>query len=135
MANHYTGQEGTLYLEISSVSTAIGQLQNISVDYTVNTVESTVMGDSTKTFMAGLKEWTATATISYNPTDQGNINTAINSNAELGFIAYPGTAGAGDPKLSGNVIITGLSVSSSTDALVSGDISMQGTGDLTIGVA
>lgn len=131
MANHYTGQEGTLTVN----SVAIGQLQNISVDYTINTVESTVMGDNSKTFMAGLKEWTATATISYNPADQGAINTAINTDAEVAFLAYPGTSASGDPKLSGNVIITGLSVTSSTDSLVTGDISMQGSGDLTLGTA
>jgi len=131
MANHYTGQEGSLTVN----AVAIGQLQNISVDYTVNTVESTVMGDNTKTFMSGLKEWTATATISYNEAAQGTINTAINTDAEVAFVAYPSASTGGEPKLSGNVIITGLSVSSSTDALVTGDISMQGSGDLTLGVA
>jgi|APSaa5957512535_1039671.scaffolds.fasta_scaffold03974_9 hypothetical protein len=126
----HTGQEGTL----SIGGSAMASLRNYSIASSINTVERTVMGDTSRSFKSNLKEWSGSADIYYDVTDVGIIQSAIDAGVEVALVAYPGgsTAGSADPKLAGNILITGLSVDSSMDGMVTSAISFQGTGDLLI---
>jgi len=126
----YTGQDGSLTIE----GDAVAELRSWSMDLTINTVENTVMTADTKTFKQGLKEWSGSADIYYSTAVAGNILDSVNTGS-VAFIGYPATSGTGDPKVTGNILITGLSINSTLEGMVEASISFQGTGDVTIGTA
>ncbi len=81
-----------------------------------------------KEFIAGLKEWSGT--LSAFPT--GDISTWAPGSSFSAVAFASGSTGA--PKLTGNVIVKSLKISTSVDGVVSAEVSFQGTGTLTYGV-
>lgn len=126
----YTGQDGSITID----GDAVANLRSWSMDYTVNTVESTVMTDDFRTYKQGVKEWSGSADIYYDTTVVGNIEDAITS-GQVAFVGYPSDSGSGNPKVSGNIIVTGISVNSTMEGMVEASISFQGTGSVTLGTA
>ena len=134
----YTGQDGT----ISIGGTAVAEVRSFSVEYTREVIEDTTMGDVARTYKHGLKSFTGSADV-YIDADGTDVNgitsalmdDAIGDNSAVAVILYPAGDTAGNAKLTGSVIITGVSVNSTMDGIVEGTISFQGTGDLTFGVA
>lgn len=125
----YTGQDGTM----SIGGTSVAELRSFSIDQTNNTVEATVMGDDWKTYKTTQYEWSGTADIYMNSTSNNVSNiSAITTGAEAALEAFPGGNTSTYDKLAGNIIVTGLSVSSSMDGIVEATVSFQGTGALTL---
>jgi len=132
MATTYTGQDGSLSIQGS----AVAEVRSFSIDMTTNTVEKTVMGDDWKSHTAIQQEWSGSADIYYNQTS--NLVSGISSitaGNSAAFIGYPAGSTSTYPKISGNIIVTGVSVSSSMDGMVEASISFIGNGAMTIGTA
>ena len=127
MATHL-GKEGTVQVG----SNAIAEIRGFSIDETIDTVEDTSMGDSAKTYLASIKDFSGSVDVIYDETDtNGQTALAVGSSVTLNFA--PEGTDSGDVKLTGTAIVTGKSVSSSFDGLVESTISVQGTGGLTTG--
>ena len=127
MATHL-GKEGTVQVG----SNSIAEIRGFSIDETIDTVEDTSMGDSSKTYLASIKDFSGSVDVLYDETDtNGQTALSVGSSVTLNF-APEGTA-SGDVKLTGTAIVTGKSVTSSFDGLVESTISVQGTGGLTTG--
>ena len=127
MATHL-GKEGTVQVG----SNAIAEIRGFSIDETIDTVEDTSMGDSSKTYLASIKDFSGSVDVLYDETDtNGQTALSVGSSVTLNF-APEGTA-SGDVKLTGTAIVTGKSVTSSFDGLVESTITVQGTGGLTTG--
>ena len=127
MATHL-GKEGTVQVG----SNAIAEIRGFSIDETIDTVEDTSMGDSSKTYLASIKDFSGSVDVLYDETDtNGQTALSVGSSVTLNF-APEGTT-SGDVKLTGTAIVTGKSVTSSFDGLVESTISVQGTGGLTTG--
>ena len=126
----YTGQDGALTIG----GDAVAELRSCSMDLTINTTENTVMKDDTRRYKPGIQEWSGSADIYYSTAVVQNINDSITA-GQVAFIGYPSTDAAGDPKVSGNIIITGISINSTMEGMVESSISFQGTGDVVIGTA
>ena len=125
MATHL-GKEGTVQVG----SNAIAEIRGFSIDETIDTVEDTSMGDSSKTYLASIKDFSGTVDVLYDETDtNGQTALSLGSSVTLNF-APEGTA-SGDVKLNGTAIVTGKSITSSFDGLVESTITVQGTGGLT----
>jgi hypothetical protein len=125
MATHL-GKEGTVQVG----SNSIAEIRGFSIDETIDTVEDTSMGDSSKTYLASIKDFSGSVDVLYDETDtNGQTALSVGSSVTLNF-APEGTA-SGDVKLTGTAIVTGKSVTSSFDGLVESTISVQGTGGLT----
>ncbi len=125
MATHL-GKEGTVQVG----SNAIAEIRGFSIDETIDTVEDTSMGDSSKTYLASIKDFSGSVDVLYDETDtNGQTALSVGSSVTLNF-APEGTA-SGDVKLTGTAIVTGKSITSSFDGLVESTISVQGTGGLT----
>ena len=125
----YTGQDGTMTIG----GTNVAELRSFSIDQTTNTVERTVMNDAWKSYHTTQYEWSGSADIYLSST--GNAVSgigSITSGAEAALVAYPGGATATYDKLEGNIIVTGLSITSSMDGVVEASISFQGTGALAL---
>ena len=127
MATHL-GKEGTVQVG----SNPIAEIRGFSIDETIDTVEDTSMGDSSKTYLASIKDFSGSVDVLYDETDtNGQTALSVGSSVTLNF-APEGTS-SGDVKLTGTAIVTGKSVSSSFDGLVESTITVQGTGGLTTG--
>jgi hypothetical protein len=137
----YTGQTGKFSLDNNSGNvTAVAEVTTFTIDHTVNTIEDTAMGDQYRTYRTSLNEWSGSADVFFDSTlisSFGNVlvgNTAggANSTESATVELYPAGDTATYPKLSGEVIVTGFSVNSEMEGMVSATISFQGTGALTM---
>ena len=125
MATHL-GKEGTVQVG----SNAIAEIRGFSIDETIDTVEDTSMGDSSKTYLASIKDFSGTVDVLYDETDtNGQTALAVGSSVTLNFA--PEGSDSGDVKLTGTAIVTGKSITSTFDGLVESTITVQGTGGLT----
>ncbi len=134
-----TGNNGNIKLDASvggSVAT-IAQVRNFSVELTRDTIETTTMGVDVRTFLTGLSSWSGSADIYFDSaasTGHIAVHSVLNptsgtvGQATLTFEGYlADTAG----KFSGEVIITGFTVTASMDGMVEASISFQGSGACT----
>ena len=125
MATHL-GKEGTVQVG----SNAIGEIRGFSIDETIDTVEDTSMGDSSKSYLASIKDFSGSVDVLYDEADtNGQVALAVGSSVTLNFA--PEGSASGDAKLTGTAIVTGKSITSSFDGLVESTITVQGTGGLT----
>lgn len=109
---------------------AVTALNSWSLELGLDTLETTAFGDDWKNFIAGLKEWSASAEGAY------NVHTDANGQAALQNAFLNGTEV--DLKLyvnntnyyGGQAIISSLSVEDPVDDVVSISIEFQGNGAL-----
>jgi hypothetical protein len=125
MATHL-GKEGTVQVGTN----AIGEIRSYTIDETIDTVEDTAMGDSSKTYKASIKDFSGSVDVIYDEADtNGQVALTVGSSVTLNFA--PEGTDSGDVKLTGEAIVTGKSVTASYDGLVESTITVQGTGGLT----
>lgn len=126
MAIH-KGSEGLVKVGTNTVA----EVKSYSIDETADTIESTKMGDSAKTFLSSLTSFSGSVECHYDETDtNGQVAMSIGSTITLNL--YPEGAASGDTYYGGSAIITGKTVSGTHDGLVEASISFQGSGALTI---
>jgi len=139
----YTGQTGVIKMDnASGTVTSIAEVTAFSIEHTVNTIESTAMGDQYRQYRTGVNEWSGSADIFFTDTDISNFgNVLVGDSAgalsasTVTIEAFPGgETGSTYPKLSGEVVVTGFSISSEMEGMVTATISFQGTGALTMTV-
>jgi len=123
------GNDGVLSVDGATVAT----LRSYSIDTTSDTIETTVMGDDSRTYVKGLSSYTGSADVYWDATHFTSITNGNPTDGNVGdstvaMIAYPEGTGA---NWNGNILITGYSVSGTTDGLVEATISFQGSGALT----
>jgi predicted secreted protein len=128
MATH-TGSEGTVKVGTDTV----GELRSFSLETTGDTIETSNMGTTARTYKAGLTAWSGTASLFWDETDVGQLALVLGTSVTIKV--YPEGASTGDKYYSGSAIITAKSVSASFDGLVESSISFQGTGALTFATA
>ncbi len=125
MATH-AGSEGT----IKSNTNAVAEVRSYTITETGDTIEDTSMGDSARTYKAGLKTWTASVEAFWDETDttgQGSFD--VGSSVTLNL--YPEGSSSGDMYYSGTAIVTGKTVNGTFDGMVEVSFTFQGTGALT----
>jgi hypothetical protein len=105
---------------------AVNELKGWSVEQTMDTVEDTVMGDTSKSFKTTLKGWTATCELNYDP---ANADLLIGETIDVEF--FPNGAG-NSTKLKGTGYVTSSGVSGAMADMVGNSVSIQGTGALTL---
>ena len=128
MATH-TGSEGTIKIGTDT----LGELRSFSLETTGDTIETSNMGTTARTYKAGLTAWSGTASLFWDEMDTAQI--ALVAGAEITIKVYPEGATAGDKYFTGSAIVTAKSVSASFDGLVESSISFQGTGTLSLSTA
>ena len=126
MAIH-KGSEGTVQVAGSST---VGEIRSFSVESTADTLETTTMGDSARTYLPSLTSWSGSVDVLWDEADTGQ--TALTIGSELAIVFAPEGVDSGDTRYSGTAIVTGISINSSYDGMVESSISVQGDGALTI---
>lgn len=125
MATH-TGSEGTLKVG----SNAVAEIRSFSINETGETIEDTSMGDTSRTFKAGLKTFTASVEVFWDETDTTGQG-ALDVGSEVTLNVYPEGDTSGDTYYSGTTVVTGKTVTGSFDGMVEASFELQGTGALT----
>lgn len=124
MATH-TGSEGTVKIG----SDTLGEIRSYTVESTGETIEDSSMGDSARTYKAGLTTFTASFEVYFDETD--TAQNAVDAGSSITFSVYPEGADSGDTYYTGSGIVTGRSITASFDGMVEMSLSVQGSGALT----
>lgn len=120
--------------QITVAGTAIAAVKSFSFDITADKIETTTMGNDTRTYTQGLSSYTGSADVYFDPTNF----TAISAfNGTGGTVGQANVAGkfyivqdsANDVMFYANsMVITGYNIKSSMDGMVEATISFQGSG-------
>ena len=124
MATH-TGSEGTVKIG----SDILAEIRSYTIESTGETIEDSTMGDSARTYKAGLTTFTASFEVYFDETD--TAQNAVDAGASITFSVYPEGDTAGDTYYTGSGIVTGRSITASFDGMVEMSLSVQGSGALT----
>jgi len=127
----YTGEQGTVEFGTSSSQSVVASVRSFTIDQETATIEDTVMGLSSRTYKPSLSQFSGSADVYFRDdnTGQTDLFNAIGADTASTINLYPSGTGTGI-KLSGSVIITGHSITSSFDGMVEASITFQGTGAL-----
>lgn len=124
MATH-TGKDGV----IKSGSDELGELRSFTLDIQADTIEDSSMGDTARTYLAGLTSASMSAEVFW---DESNTSqTAFDPGSTVTVSVYPEGTTSGDTYLSFSAIVTGKSINSSFDGMVEASISVQASGAIT----
>ncbi len=124
MATH-AGSEGT----VKSGANDIAEIRSFSLEESADTIEDTTMGDTSRTYLTGLKTFSGSVDVFWDETDtNGQVSFAVGSSVTLAV--YPEGDTSGDTYYSGTAIVTGRTITSSFDGMVEASFTLQGTGAL-----
>jgi predicted secreted protein len=133
-----TGNNGNIKLDNASGTLAtVAQVRNFSVEITRDTIETTTMGVDVRTYLAGMSSWSGSADIYFDSASSGgHFNTHAGLNPTQGTVGsgtltFEGYLADAAGKFSGEVIVTGFTVTASMDGMVEASISFQGSGACT----
>ena len=127
MATH-TGSAGTVKVG----SNAVAEVRNWTLDQSQDTVETTKLGDTVKTFSATQSTSSGTMDCFWDETDSSGQG-AMTIGATVTLNLYPEGATSGDTYYTGSAIITSVGVSQTHDGIVERTIGFQVSGAVTIG--
>lgn len=125
MAVH-KGSEGTVKIGAN----AIAEIRSYSLEESADTLETTTMGDSARTYLPSLSTFSGSVDVYWDETDTTGQG-ALTIGAEVTLNVYPEGDTSGDTYYTGSAIVTGVTRSGSFDGMVEASISVQGTGALT----
>ncbi len=131
----YVGNAGVIKLDddTGTIQT-VAEVRSYSIETTADTIEKTIMGNSTRQYVKGISTFTGTADVYWDPTHF----TTVDANPTVGSVGatnkvvtleiYPEGSGS---KWSGEVLVTGYTVNGTFDGMIEASISFQGTGSLS----
>jgi len=129
----YTGESGVIkFVGDDSTVAAVASVRSFTIDREVQTIETTTMGDTDRSYLAGLSQFSGSLDVYLRDDDEGQSNFLSyvenpDSVAKIELFPSGETTGI---KLSGNVIVTGHSITSNFDGAVEASIQFQGSGAL-----
>ena len=124
------GKSGKLSIGTSDPVTVIG-IKNWSLDLSLDTLETTALGDDWKKYITGLKEWTASAegdfAVQNAESGQEDLQNAYINGTEVTANFYVNDTNF----YTGTAIINSLSIEDPVDDVVSISIEFTGSGELS----
>tara|TARA_R110000744_G_scaffold90961_1_gene176564 strand:+ start:1857 stop:2243 length:387 start_codon:yes stop_codon:yes gene_type:complete len=105
-------------------SASLGEMRSYSIDHNSDTIESSAMGSTFKTYETGLTDFTASIDAYWDEDD--TTQNAFTAGAEVVLIFFPEGDASGTTRYTGTAIVTGISRSASHDGLVECSFSVQG---------
>lgn len=135
---YYTGVLASIKIGDSLAPTDIlAQCTSYSVDKQLESVDVSHIGSASKTFTSAQESWSSTMEVSWDPESGAQAKLFERSAGASTSVHceyyYEGTVSA-DKYLKGEGFITGIAWSQEPNGVITGSISIQGTGALTEGV-
>ena len=120
----YKGQNG----QVDIGANAVAETTTFNIEETAETPEDTAQGDEWRSFKSGLKSWSGSMDVWWDPGDTlGQV--VLEIGAETSATFHP----AGDTQaqnLSGTIIVNSRNITSETENIVTATIGFQGSGEL-----
>lgn len=139
MAKVYTGRDGLMQLG----GTTLAKVVNFSLSATLETLETTTLNESIRSYTPGISTYSGSATLLYYKDDANNINTTelLNklyrtgtagvSSTDTVELTFRWVDGADNNDITLTAYITSASIGASTGEIVQAEIAFQGTGALS----
>lgn len=124
-----TGNSGVVKLVTDGGTVAaVAEVRSFSIEETADTIESTVMGDTSRAYLAGQKTATVSIECYWDSSDAAQED--LDASEKIDFEIFPNGVGSGK-KYVGEGFVTSKSISVSFDGMVEASFSLQATGAVT----
>ena len=122
-----TGSSGVVKIAVDGGSVAVvGEVRSFSIETSADTIEDSAMGDTERTYKAGLESSTVSIECYWDGADAPQL--VLDGRADIDFEIYPTGTGAGEKYYSGGGIVTSKSINTSFDGMVEASFSIQVSG-------
>ena len=122
-----TGASGVVKVQASGTAVAVvGEVRSFTFEGSADTIEDSVMGDSTRTYKQGLKTNTVSLEVYWDEDDVQQL--LLDEGADIDFEIYPTGAGSGEIFFTGGGIVTSRSISGAFDGMVEASFTVQCSG-------
>jgi len=116
----------------ADTSAVVAEVRSFTINEEGETIDSTSMGATSRTFLAGQKSGSVSLECYWDSTDAAQDDLDVTSGIE--FEIYPNGVGTGK-KYTGLGIVTSKSISVSFDGMVEASFEIQANGDIDEGAA
>ncbi len=130
----YVGNAGVIQLDDDTgTPQTVAEVRSYSIETTSDTIEKTVMGNATRQYVKGVATFSGTADVYWDPdhftAEDANptVGTVGATNKVVTLRVYPTGSCT---SWSGEVVVTGYTITGSFDGMIEATISFQGTGSL-----
>lgn len=128
------GKNGVFKINDTTSLRDISQyVTKVDVKRNKDTADVSALGNSSKAYVAGMRDAQISVDALWDPTLIGFLNTIWNQDAATAFEWDPAGVTTGQPKLTGNCILTDYEPSGDTGSAVTVSITLQVTGGVTDG--
>ena len=139
MAKVYTGRDGVMQL----AGTTLAKVVNFSLSANLETLETTTLSESIRSYTPGISGYSGSATLLYYKDDDGDINTTdlLNklyktgttgvSSSDTVELTFRWVDGSDNNDIKLTAYITSANIGASTGEIVRAEIAFQGTGALS----
>ena len=125
----YKGQDGVFQAITTGGSLAsTNNLKSWSIEEATDSIETTVMGLTSKTFTTGIKSWTASCELLYDLSNAVQADLVIGESVDIKI--FPNTVSQTE-SFAGTGIVTATSQSGALGDMVGSSVTVQGSGALT----
>jgi len=125
-----TGSSGVVKIAVDGGQVAVvGEVRSFSIETSADTIEDSVVGDSARTYKAGLESSTVSIECYWDGSDAPQL--VLDGRADIDFEIYPTGTGSGEKYYSGGGIVTSKSINTSFDGMVEASFSIQVSGAVT----
>lgn len=125
-----TGSSGVVKIGLNGGSVAVvGEVRSFSIETSADTIEDSVVGDSARTYKAGLESSTVSIECYWDGADAPQ--TDLDGRVDVDFEIYPTGTGTGEKYYTGGGIVTSKSINTSFDGMVEASFSIQVSGAVT----
>ena len=125
----YKGQDGVFQaITAGGTLASVSGLKSWSIEESVDSMESTTMGLTSKTFTTGIKGWTASCELLYDLSNAVQADLVVGESVDIKI--WPNTVSQAE-SFAGSGIVTSTSQSGEIGDLVGSSITVQGSGALT----
>ena len=127
----YKGQDGVFQAidPVGGTLASVSNLKSWEISQESESIETTVMGNTSRTFTTGIKNWTASCEVLYDLDNAVQADLVVGATVDIKI--WPSTTGQAE-SFAGSGIVTSTSQSGAMGDLVGSSITVQGTGALTV---
>ena len=126
----YKGQDGVFQaITTGGTLASTNNLKSWSIEEATDSIETTVMGATSKTFTTGIKAWTASCEVLYDLSNAVQADLVVGESVDIKI--FPNTSSQTE-SFAGTGIVTATSQSGALGDMVNSSITVQGSGALTV---
>ena len=115
---------------VKNGSNTVAEVRTWTLNTNADTIEDTAMGDSARSYLAGLTSADASVDVFWDETDT-NGQVALAPGTSVTLVLYPEVADSGDTYYTGTALVTSKSITGSFDGMVEASISATYSGAVT----